>query len=114
MPTLSHPLPSGRGPLGRVVAQAGGRIVWCWHQAKPRYYLWSLGFWLRDHGLEPLARVAEWRPVYGVLKLFLEVTLPPARWCGRGEVVRVGIERRPGPLTQPSRAEGADRRGGSQ
>jgi hypothetical protein len=27
------------------------------------------------------------------LKLLLEVTLPLARWAGRGEVVRVGIER---------------------
>jgi len=31
--------------------------------------------------------------VYGVLKLLLEVTLPLARWVGRGEVVRVGVER---------------------
>ena len=55
--------------------------------------LWSLGFWLRDRGLGSLARMAEWRPVYGLLKLVLEVTLPLARWAGRGEeVVRVGIE----------------------
>jgi hypothetical protein len=76
-----------------VVARAGGRVVWRWHQAKPRYYLWSLGFWLRDRGLEGLARMAERRAVYGVLKLLLEVTLPLARWVGRGEVVRVGVER---------------------
>jgi hypothetical protein len=31
--------------------------------------------------------------VYGVLKLLLELTLPLARWAGRGEVVRVGVER---------------------
>jgi hypothetical protein len=67
-------------------------VVWTWHQAKPRYYLWSLGFWLRDRGLGGLAGVAEWRAVYGVLKLVLELMLPLARWAGRGEVVRVGIE----------------------
>ena len=68
-------------------------MVWCWHQAKPRYYLWSLGFWLRDHGVSWLARVAEWRPVYGALKLGLELTLPLACWARRGEVIRIGIER---------------------
>jgi hypothetical protein len=31
--------------------------------------------------------------VYGVLKLLLEVTLPVARWMGRGEVIRVGVEK---------------------
>jgi hypothetical protein len=87
---LSHFTPE---TLGAVIGQAGGRVVWIWHQAKPRYYLWSLGFWLRDRGLVGLARMAEWRPVYGVLKLVLEVTLPLARWAGRGEVVRVGVER---------------------
>ena len=39
--------------------------------------------------------MAEWRPVYGLLKLFLELTLPLVRWAGRGEVVRVGIEHAP-------------------
>jgi SAM-dependent methyltransferase len=87
---LSHFTPA---TLERVAILAGGRIVWRWHQAKPRYYLWSLGFWLRDRGLEGLARTAAWRPVYGVLKLFLELTLPLARWAGRGEVLRVGVER---------------------
>jgi SAM-dependent methyltransferase len=86
---LSHFTPE---TLGAVVARAGGKVVWSWHQAKPRYYLWSLGFWLRDRGLGSLARMAEWRPVYGLLKLVLELTLPLARWAGRGEVVRVGIE----------------------
>jgi hypothetical protein len=38
-----------------------------------------------------LARTAEWRPVYGALKLFLELTLPLARLAGRGEVIRFGI-----------------------
>jgi SAM-dependent methyltransferase len=87
---LSHFTPT---TLERVVTRAGGRVVWCWHQAKPRYYLWSLGYWLRDRGLDGLARFAEWRPVYGVLKLLLEVTLPAARWMGRGEVIRVGVEK---------------------
>jgi len=86
---LSHFTPA---TLARAVEQAGGRVVWCWHQAKPRYYLWSLGHWLRDHGASGLARVAEWRPVYGVLKLLLELTLPLARWTHRGEVIRVGVE----------------------
>ena len=86
---LSHFTPE---TLATVVARAGGRVVWTWHQAKPRYYLWSLSFWLRDRGLGELARLSEWRPVYGVLKLFLELALPLARWAGRGEVVRVGVQ----------------------
>ncbi|HEY7203272.1 MAG TPA: class I SAM-dependent methyltransferase [Methylomirabilota bacterium] len=85
------------GTVERVVTRAGGRVVWCWHQAKPRYYLWSLGFWLRDRGCDRLARLAERRLVYGVLKLLLEMTLPVARWMGRGEVIRVGVEKAPGP-----------------
>jgi len=87
---LSHFTPA---TLERTAAQAGGRVVWCWHQAKPRYYLWSLGYWLRDHGAPWLARVAEGRPVYGTLKLALELTLPLARGARQGEVIRVGIER---------------------
>jgi SAM-dependent methyltransferase len=87
---LSHFTPD---TLGRAATQAGGRVVWCWHQAKPRYYLWSLGYWLRDHRASWLVRVAEWRPVYGALKLGLELTLPLARWARRGEVIRIGIER---------------------
>jgi SAM-dependent methyltransferase len=79
--------------IARVVTRAGGRVVWCWHQAKPRYYLWSLGLWLRDRGAPALARACEWRPLYGVLKLGLELTLPLARWARRGEVIRIGIER---------------------
>jgi SAM-dependent methyltransferase len=86
---LSHFTPE---TLDAVVARAGGAVAWRWHQAKPRYYLWSLGYWLRDHRLVGLARLAELRPVYGLLKLLLELTLPLARWAGRGEVVRVGVE----------------------
>jgi SAM-dependent methyltransferase len=85
---LSHFTPD---TLANVVERAEGRIVWCWHQAKPRYYLWSLGHWLRDRECHRLARCAEWRPTYGVLKLILEVTLPVARWAKRGEVIRVGV-----------------------
>jgi SAM-dependent methyltransferase len=62
--------------IERVVTQAGG-----------------LGYWLRDRGLDGLARCAEWRPAYGLLKLVLELTLPMARWMGRGEVIRVGVEK---------------------
>jgi SAM-dependent methyltransferase len=101
---LSHFTPE---TLEQVIAQAGGRVVWRWHQAKPRYYLWSLGHWLRDRDCRRLAARAEWRPVYGALKLGLEVTLPLARWAGRGEVVRVGVERRDG-----STGEGAPERSG--
>jgi len=85
---LSHFSPE---TIERAVEQAGGRVAWCWHGAKPRYYLWSLGFWLRDRGRPALAGLTERRPVYGVLKLFLEVTLPLVRLAKRGEVIRVGI-----------------------
>lgn len=67
--------------------RGGGRYL----QAKPRYYLWSLGHWLRDRRRDRLARVCEWRPVYGVLKLLLEVTLPVVCWARLGEVIRVGV-----------------------
>jgi hypothetical protein len=85
---LSHFSPE---TLTRAVELAGGRVAWCWHGAKPRYYLWSLAFRLRDAGCSRLARCTEWRPVYGLLKLLLELTLPLARRAGRGEVIRVGI-----------------------
>jgi SAM-dependent methyltransferase len=85
---LSHFTPES---LARAVEQGGGRVLWCWHQAKPRYYLWSLGHWLRDRGWDGLARAAQWRPVYGVLKLVLELLLPLATLARRGEVIRVGI-----------------------
>ena len=48
-----------------------------------------------------LARLAELRPVYGVLKLFLEVTLPLARLAKRGEVIRVGISPKQTPPGSP-------------
>ena len=87
---LSHFTPE---TLERTVRKAGGRVVWCWHQAKPRYYLWSLSHVLRDRGWDSLVRVVESRPVYGALKLLLEVTLPLARWGRRGEVIRIGAMR---------------------
>ena len=79
--------------LEMVIGKAGGRVVWAWHQAKPRTYLWSLSALLRDRGWERLARSSEWRPVYGVLKLGLEVLLPLVRLARRGEAVRVGAVR---------------------
>jgi hypothetical protein len=83
--------------LERVLEKAGARGIWCWHQAKPRSYLWSLSALLRDHGWNTLADVTEWRPVYGALKLGLEVSLPLARLARRGEAIRVGAVRtRPG------------------
>jgi SAM-dependent methyltransferase len=85
---LSHFSPE---TLSRAVELAGGHVAWCWHGAKPRYYLWSLAFALRDAGWPRLARFTEWRPVYGLLKLLLELTLPLARSGRRGEVIRVGI-----------------------
>jgi len=81
------------GTLAMVIGKAGGRVVWAWHQAKPRTYLWSLSALLRDRGWERLARSSEWRPVYGVLKLGLEVLLPLVRLARRGEAVRVGAVR---------------------
>jgi len=77
--------------LAAVVERAGGRIVWWRHQAKPRHYLWSLSARLRDGGRHGLARATEWRPVYGALKLGLEIALPLVRAARRGEAVRVGV-----------------------
>jgi SAM-dependent methyltransferase len=79
--------------LERVLTRAGARVVWCWHQAKPRSYLWSLSALLRDHGWNTLASVTESRPVYGALKLGLEVSLPLARLARRGEAIRIGAVR---------------------
>lgn len=84
---LSHFTPH---TLARAVEKAGGRVVWCLHQAKPRYYLWSWSNCLRDRGLGGLARLSEVRPVYGVLKLVLELGLPLVSRAGRGEVIRIG------------------------
>jgi len=80
--------------LQRAVEQAGGRITWCWHGAKPRYYLRSLTHWLCDRGWPRLAAFSARCPVYGVLKLFLEMTLPLVRRARRGEVIRVGAQRK--------------------
>jgi len=87
---LSHFTPV---TLERAVRLAGGRVAWFWHQAKPRYYLWSLASLLRERGWPALARATQWRPAYGVLKLALEVTLPLARLARRGEVIRIGVTR---------------------
>jgi len=87
---LSHFTPA---TLELVLGKAGGRIVWCWHQAKPRSYLWSLSALLRDRGWNTLAKVAESRPIYGALKLGLEASLPLARLARRGEAIRVGAVR---------------------
>jgi SAM-dependent methyltransferase len=85
---LSHFTPAS---LERAVATAGGRVVWRRQQAKPRHYIWSLRIWLRDRGLEGLARLTERAPVYGAIKLVLELTLPLVARAGRGEVIRVGV-----------------------
>jgi SAM-dependent methyltransferase len=87
---LSHFTPE---TLEAVIEKAGGRVVWTWHQAKPRTYLWSLSAWLRDRGWDGLARLAERRSVYGVLKLGLELLVPLARLARRGESIRVGAVR---------------------
>jgi SAM-dependent methyltransferase len=87
---LSHFTPA---TLELTLEKAGGRIVWCWHQAKPRSYLWSLSAFLRDRGWNALARLTEARLVYGVLKLGLEVSLPLARLARRGEAIRIGAVR---------------------
>jgi SAM-dependent methyltransferase len=84
---LSHFTPA---TLELVIERAGGRVVWTWHQAKPRTYLWSLSALLRDRGWNALARLTELRAVYGVLKLGLEVLIPLARLARRGEAIRIG------------------------
>lgn len=85
---LSHFTPES---LRRVVERAGGRVLWCWHQAKPRHYLWSLAAALRDRGWPGAARLTERRLVYGILKLVLELGLPLVRLARRGEAIRVGV-----------------------
>jgi len=87
---LSHFTPA---TLELVIGKAGGRVVWTWHQAKPRTYLWSLSALLRDRGWNALARLTELRAVYGVLKLGLEVLIPLARLARRGEAIRIGAVR---------------------
>jgi hypothetical protein len=80
--------------LAALVRRAGGDVAFIRHQAKPRYYLWSLRHWLGDRGAHALARATESRPVYGVLKLALELALPLVSRGGRGEVIRAGVTRR--------------------
>ena len=87
---LSHFTP---GSLARSVQQAGGQIAWCWHRTKPRHYLWSLRILLREQGWPAAAHLTETRIVYGMLKLFLELTVPLVSRARLGEVIRVGIHR---------------------
>ncbi len=87
---LSHFTPA---TLEAVIDKAGGRLVWAWHQAKPRTYLWSLSARLRDREWGALAKCTELRPVYGVLKLGLEMLVPLARCARRGESIRIGAVR---------------------
>jgi len=87
---LSHFTPA---TLEAVIEKAGGKVVWTWHQAKPRTYLWSLSAWLSDRGWAALARATERRAVYGVLKLGLELLVPLARGVRLGEAIRIGAVR---------------------
>lgn len=79
--------------LGGVVERAGGTVLWCWHQAKPRYYLRSVDYMLRDRGWIRLARLMKRPLIRGLLKLILEITLPLGSLARRGEVIRVGAKR---------------------
>ena len=88
-----HPSHFTPASLTRAVELGGGRVVERRQRAQPRHYLWSLRIWLRDRGPERLARLTEWRPVYGALKLLLELVLPAVSWAGRGEIVRVSVVR---------------------
>jgi SAM-dependent methyltransferase len=91
---LSHFTPA---TLERTIEAAGGSVTSCWHRAQPRYYVWSLATFFRDHACDRLARSIEWRPVRGALKLALEAALPLVSHMRRGEVIRVAAERRPTP-----------------
>jgi hypothetical protein len=102
---LSHFTPAS---LEQAVERAGGRVVWRRQQAKPRHYLWSLRIWLRDRGAERLARLTEWRPAYGALKLGLELALPLVARAGRGEAGRP----RGGAAVRPGSGGGCRRRWG--
>ena len=76
----------------RAVERAGGRIVWCWHQAKPRYYLWSLGHWLARPRVA-IARAVR-RVAAGLRRAEADAGGRAAvlsRWARRGEVIRVGV-----------------------
>jgi SAM-dependent methyltransferase len=96
---LSHFTPT---TLERTVRAAGGEVVWCWHRAQPRYYIWSLAAWLGDHGFTRLARCVQWRPVRGAVKLVLELTLPLVSRAGHGEVIRIGAVRAATPSSGPA------------
>jgi SAM-dependent methyltransferase len=85
---LSHFTPES---LAGAVQRAGGRVVWCWHRSKPRDFIRSWRHWLRDRGWHRVAAATEQRPVYGVLKLGLELVLPFVRGAGYGEVIRIGV-----------------------
>jgi SAM-dependent methyltransferase len=77
--------------LASALEKAGSHVIWCWHRAKPRDYARNFRRWLRDRGWNWLARFTERRSVYGILKLFLELTLPVVCWAGQGEVIRIGV-----------------------
>lgn len=87
---LSHFTPV---TLSRLIDRAGGRVVRCRHQAKPRHYLWSMQIAFRARGWARLARVVESPPVRGISKTLLELILPIVSWSGGGEVIRAGVIR---------------------
>lgn len=82
--------------MGALVERAGGTVVRTYHKAKPRYWIRSLRFRLRD-GRGPAVRLA--RIVVtssmgeAILKLLLELLLPLAEMSRRGEAVRFFIRR---------------------
>lgn len=84
---LSHFTPES---LGRTIELAGGRVIWCHHRSKPRYYLWSFRNRLRDCGWMRLSRAVERGAAYAIIKLALELMLPLVSRAGRGEVIRIG------------------------
>ena len=88
---LSHFLPA---TLTSTIERAGGEVAWIRHQSKPRHFIWSVRLWLSDRGLDRLARFTERRPVYGVMKLGLELTAPLAALARRGDVIRIGATAR--------------------
>jgi hypothetical protein len=59
----------------------------------PCSYLWSRSSLRRNPGWNALARLTEWRPVDGVLKLGPEMLVPLARLARRGEAIRIGAVR---------------------
>jgi SAM-dependent methyltransferase len=77
--------------LARTVGLAGGRIVWCWHRAQPRHYLWSLRIALDDRGWRRLSKLTQAPAIHGAIKILLELVLPFISRIRRGEVIRVGV-----------------------